>query len=316
MLSKKRFGLRSMLAILLCSGVSSDSMSMNRSLSPGSKYTLESFHKSKSEEYFAKSIEMLNSEKCVKLYSCDGKKFVLKKNTRGYGNWIFEQLACQAFKDSELSGIAPPIYCTEFDDGEKKEYYVIYPFVPSSKDDEIFNFVNYLDWKEDNPSKLRCFKERKRIWENLIRQLTNIIKNLNQKGIVHRDLKPDNILLYINEEQNQLNATVIDFDAYTQLECAESSALSADLVIFSRQFVKDYLLPIFRGKFNGNELSIDQDSKEYFRNVSVNTISLLNRLRKLINEIDLNTYSKYINKLPDLLSPTDIKKRAYDILDE
>ncbi len=316
MLSKKRFALRSMVVMLLCSGVSSDSMSMDRSLSPGSKYTLKSFHESKSEEYFAKSIEMLNSDKCIRLYSCDGKKFILKKNKRGYGNWISEKLACQAFKCSELSGIAHPIYCTEFGDDKKKEYYVIYPFVPSSKEYEIFNFVNYLDWKKESPSELRCFEDRKRIWANLIEQLTNIIENLNQKGIVHHDLTPENILVYVDEEKKQLIATVIDFDAWTQLECAKSEDLCADLRIFSERFIKKYLLPMFRGKFNGNELPIDSDSKEYFRRVNVNTISLVNRLKKLENKIDFNTYSNYIRKLPNLLVPTDIKKDAYKILDE
>ena len=71
---------------LLCLGNSLNSMAMDRDWSPGTKDTIKKHYVNKNESNvnsIFNSMKILNAEHGIKLYSYDGKQYILKKNNKG-----------------------------------------------------------------------------------------------------------------------------------------------------------------------------------------------------------------------------------------
>ena len=308
MLLKKKNILNGIVSCLFCFGYSFDSIAMDRSLSPGTTHILSTFHKGNDLNEIKNSIKTIDSEHGIRLYGCGGQKgqkYVLKSNGRCYGNYSCEKMAFELFnKNKPGINICAPCYCDEYSyDTNHRKYYVIYPYVENIDEHTLFKFINYSDYKEENPSKLRTFDERKNIWIDLVNQLINMITCLfNYYKILHCDWAYDNILFNVDEGNKKLIATLIDFDTACEVKYASPYDFERDLFNFCGCLIKDCLLPMFYEcdkSYNKNNeccLDLDNDSDNYFSDIK----SYLEEVCKLINISPPKTSEEYFSYIKEL----------------
>ena len=303
MFSKKKIALSIVLNYLLCYGISFNPVAMDRSLSPGTIRTLCSFHRENNLNEIQDSIKTIDDEHGVRLYVFNGKPYILKQN--GYeDHYQLEEIAYRRFQETTpLEGIYAPIYCKTFFDNNnnEKKYYVIYPYAKSVDKNVLFKFINYSDYSEKDPSKLRSFVKRKELWVNLINQLIEKTRHLYQdQKLLHHDWSENNVLFDIDKENDKLIVRLIDFDNVTNLkaESIDEYCFKEDLCCLCQCLIHDYLLPLFLP--DEKSLTLDSLSSEYFKKVSSALKAMCSNICKNPPRT-VKEYSSYVDNLVKVL---------------
>lgn len=313
MLSRRKVASFGMLSYLLCCSISFTSIAMERNmkreLSEGTMSVLSSFFGENALDEIENSIETINIAHGIRLFRCKDNRYILKSNGKLWGNYYNECTAFNLFKEKKTSegvNICAPCFCNKFSYNiRKKKYYAIYPYIENIDEHTLFKFINYSDYKEGKPSTLRTFDERKDIWVDLVSQLIKIIKCLfNDYKILHCDWKYDNVLFNIDEKNEKLIVTLIDFDTICDVDYAIlNDGFKCDLYGFCCCLVQEYLLPMFYGcdksdnKNNKYCLNLDCKSDDYFLGIDSCLDKICNDISKYNPPKTIKTYSSYINDI-------------------